>query len=427
LPTKARPSSSAWRAFSLAAICWAATAASSIAWPAAPTEKRVALKEQQGEVRERIEAIRRDLAKSEESRADATDRLRETELAISDANRKLRQLVEQRSAAQAEVKELAGQAQRLAQQTELQQTQLSRLLYRHFTRGESDALHMLLAGRDPNQAALDHYYLKQLSLAQADLIEDLRDKARSKKRLTEAARDKGNELAVIEQKHQQTRGALLEQQKQRQALLASTAEKIRTQRREIGSLQKDEKRLAHLLEGLARVIKRPPRETVKPAPMRPDNPPTSDRPAPTLQNERSPDPDQAGGTFAGMKGRLHLPVRGEIASRFGKPRPEGGTTWKGLFIRAAEGVDVKAIAAGQVVYADWLRGFGNLLVLDHGDGFLSVYGNNQSLLKETGQVVRPGDAIATVGNSGGNPESGLYFEIRHQGQAFDPLRWVALR
>jgi len=157
------------------------------------------------------------------------------------------------------------------------------------------------------------------------------------------------------------------------------------------------------------------------------------RPAPgkqppaTVRNERTPDPAQAGGAFAALRGKLALPVRGEIASRFGKPRPEGGTTWKGLFIRAAEGAEVRAVAAGEVVFADWLRGFGNLLVVDHGDDFLSVYGNNQSLLKETGQRVAPGEVVATVGNTGGSPESGLYFELRHQGQAFDPIRWVRLR
>jgi septal ring factor EnvC (AmiA/AmiB activator) len=420
LPTRARPSRGALFGVCLAlAGCGGACAA-----PAAtPAAQQAELTEQQGELRGRIDAMRRDLAKSEESRASATDQLRATESAISDANRRSRQLADRRSAVQAEIHDLAAQVLRLNEQTEAQQSQLSRLLYRHFTRGETDALHLLLSGGDPNQAALDYHFLKRLSQAKADLIADLRQKARTKKRLTDAARDKNDELAAIEQKQQQARSALLEQQKQRQALLATLADKIRAQRREIGSLQKDEKRLSHLLDSLARaVVSRPRREAAKPA-----QAPAAEPPPAALQNERSPDPDQAGGAFAGLKGRLHLPVRGTVASRFGKLRPEGGTTWKGLFIRAAEGTDVKAIAAGRVVYADWLRGFGNLLVIDHGDGFLSVYGNNQSLLKETGQTVRPGEAIATVGNSGGNPESGLYFELRHQGQAFDPLRWVSLR
>lgn len=371
-------------------------------------------------MRGRIESLRRDLAKSEESRAYAVDQLRETESAISDANRGLRRLAEQRGAIQADIRELDAQSRRLAEQTAAQQAQLSRLLYRHYTRGgDADALQLLVAGRDPNQAALDYQFLKRLSQAKADLITDLREKAREKKRLTEAARDKNVELAAVEQRQEEARVHLLDQQRQRQVLLAHTADKIKAQRREIGALEKDEKRLAKLIENLTRIVRRPSR----PAPAARAN-----EPAPAaIRNERVPDPAQAGGAFAALRGHLHLPVRGEIAGRFGRPRPEGGTTWKGLFIRAAEGSEVRAVAAGQVVYADWLRGFGNLLVVDHGDAFLSVYGNNQSLLKEAGQTVKPGEVIATVGSSGGNQESGLYFELRHQGQAFDPLRWVGLR
>jgi murein hydrolase activator len=97
---------------------------------------------------------------------------------------------------------------------------------------------------------------------------------------------------------------------------------------------------------------------------------------------------------------------------------------KGVFIRAPEGQPVRAIAGGQVVYAEWMRGFGNLLILDHGEAYLSIYANNESLLKQVGDVVAGGEAVATTGASGGNEETGLYFEMRHLGRAFDPLRWV---
>jgi septal ring factor EnvC (AmiA/AmiB activator) len=409
LPIRARPSKGALGAL-LAFACAAALAAS-------PAARKAELKEQQGEVRERIENLRRDLARTEESRADVADQLRETESAISDANRNLHRLGEKRSAVQGDIRALESQSRRLAEQTALQQQHLSRLLYRHYTDGsrvEMDALNLLLSGRDPNQTALDYQYLKALSQAKADLIDDLRAKEREKKRLAGAAREKNAELEAIEEKQRHARGRLLDQQKQRQVLLARTAEKIRMQRKEIGALQRDEKRLTDLIAKLARAAKQPPKSAQK-------------KPSAAVRNERTPDPAQAGGAFAALRGKLALPVRGEIASRFGKPRPEGGTTWKGLFIRAAEGAEVKAVAAGEVVFADWLRGFGNLLVVDHGDGFLSVYGNNQSLLKESGQRVAPGEVVATVGNTGGNPESGLYFELRHQGQAFDPIRWVRLR
>jgi len=411
LPTKARRNSGAVVGVLLAVICGTTLAASQ-------ATRKAELKEQQGEVRERIETLRRDLAKSEESRADVADQLRETESAISDANRGLHQLGEKRGAVQGEIRALESQSRRLAEQTAVQQDHLSRLLYRHYTHGsrvEMDAFSLLMSGHDPNQAALDYQYLKSLSQAKVDLIADLRSKEKEKKRLAGAARDKNAELEAIGEKQRQARARLVDQQKQRQVLLARTAEKIKAQRKEIGTLQRDEKRLGDLIAKLARAAKRPAR----PAPGK--------KPPATVRNERTPDPAQAGGAFAALRGKLALPVRGEIASRFGKPRPEGGTTWKGLFIRAAEGAEVRAVAGGEVVFADWLRGFGNLLVVDHGDDFLSVYGNNQALLKETGQRVAPGEIVATVGNTGGNPESGLYFELRHQGQAFDPIRWVRLR
>jgi septal ring factor EnvC (AmiA/AmiB activator) len=112
-------------------------------------------------------------------------------------------------------------------------------------------------------------------------------------------------------------------------------------------------------------------------------------------------------------------------NRYGSPREEGGTTWRGLFIRSGTGEVVRAVADGRVVYADWLRGFGNLLILDHGAGYMSLYGYNEGLLKQVGEAVRGGDPVAQVGASGGAEESGLYFELRQDGRPFDPLRWVA--
>jgi septal ring factor EnvC (AmiA/AmiB activator) len=149
--------------------------------------------------------------------------------------------------------------------------------------------------------------------------------------------------------------------------------------------------------------------------------------ATTASGVKNHDPGNVGGAFAALRGQLRLPVKGTIAGRFGSPRAEGGASWKGIFIRAAEGAEVKAVAGGAVVFSDWLRGFGNLLIIDHGDDFLSVYGNNESLLATVGASVKGGESVATVGNSGGNPDSGLYFELRHRGQPFDPLKWASNR
>jgi septal ring factor EnvC (AmiA/AmiB activator) len=124
-------------------------------------------------------------------------------------------------------------------------------------------------------------------------------------------------------------------------------------------------------------------------------------------------------------------VNGEIVARFGSPRrTEAGVdapAWKGLLIRAPQGTEVRAAAGGQVVFSDWLRGFGNLLIIDHGDGLLSVYGNNATLARSVGDRVSRADVIAEVGNTGGMTQPGLYFEVRYRGRAVDPLQWIAAR
>ena len=133
---------------------------------------------------------------------------------------------------------------------------------------------------------------------------------------------------------------------------------------------------------------------------------------------------QAGETqFGSLRGKLQMPIKGELFASFGARRADG-PSWKGLFIKAPEGAEVRAAAAGEVLFADWMRGFGNLLIVDHGGQYMTIYGNNQSVLKRPGDKVKAGDIIAAAGNSGGNEHSGLYFELRYQGRALDPLAWI---
>lgn len=384
----------------------------SATWAVPPDNKSADLKA----LHERIDSVRRDLARNTESRANVSDQLRETESAISTANRRLRQLNAQRGSVHAELDQLEQLSRRVSGQIESQQQHLSHLLYRQTMSGESDALKLLLSGEDPNQIARDRYFLLLLSRAKAQLLGDLGDALAEQQRLADSARAKNNELAEIGSKQEESRAALLARQQQRQALLAQISDKIRVQRQEIGTLKANAARLSKLIDGLTRIARQSSRKRT-----------SIGTGTSAVSNQQTPQPSAFQGAFASLRGKLRLPVRGEISSRFGSSRAEGGANGKGLFIRAAEGTEVKAIAAGRVVFADWLRGFGNLLILDHGDGYMSIYGNNQSLLRETGEEVKAGDTVAAVGNSGGNPESGLYFELRQQGQAFDPLKWASLR
>ena len=373
-------------------------------------------KEELQDLKGRIEALRRDMAAAEQNRAHATDQLREAESAISAVNRRLYELSTESAALRSELAELDAQGQRLDRQGEQKRGQLAHLLNRQFVGGDSDALQLLLAGEDPNQAARDRYFLGLLSRAKADLIQRLRAASEEKKQLAATVRVRQGQLAEVERKQQEQRAQLVERRAQRQAQLASIAGQLKAQRREIDGLRRDEQRLSRLIDGLLRIAAA--RKPKGKAPSRVE----ATRPTTKLKDN---DPGKVGGAFAALRGKLRLPVAGPVAGRFGSPRPEGGAVWKGVFIRATEGAEVRAVAEGTVVYSDWLRGFGNLLVIDHGDDFHSVYGNNESLLASLGGAVRAGQAVATVGNSGGNPESGLYFELRHRGLAFDPLKWAA--
>lgn len=354
----------------------------------------------------RIEALKKNLAGAEENRSEASDGLRASEQGVSEANRVLHNIGMQQRSVQSDLLRVGEQTKALEASIAAQQGRLGRLLAMRYASGQQDYLKLLLSGRDPNQTARDLHYYSYISRAQADFIRALRNNLAGLAQLGRDARDKSAELAELVAKQLEGRKELEVQRAERKKVLARLASQIRAQHREIKSLQRDEARLSRLVEELAKAIV--PRATGK-------------------RNEKLPEAGRAEGAFAALKGKLRLPTRGELINRFGTPRRDSGLSWKGLFIRGANGQEVRAVAGGRVVFAEWMRGFGNLLIIDHGQSYLTIYGNNEALLKQMGDGVNAGDAVATVGNSGGNQDSGLYFEIRHQGKAFDPLHWVTLK
>ncbi|MGB4468106.1 MAG: peptidoglycan DD-metalloendopeptidase family protein [Azovibrio sp.] len=374
-------------------------------------------KEDLKELRGRIESLRKELSASEESRADAADQLKQIEREISQGERKLLNLKRDQTRLQNTLADMARQSRELESTLAQQQGQLEKLLYRQYLQGSPDALQLLLNGDDPNQLARDLYYLSTIAHSRTELLSDVRSTLKKQKTLAAEARSRAAELAEVEAAQKTQQAELLQQRAERQTILNQIASKVKAQKKEIGNLQRDEKRLSNLVDRLTRLLAERAR---RPAP-----PP---RPAPggKAPPENRHLPTASRGDFARLQGQLRLPARGQVVGRFGAPR-EGGSTWKGLFIRAGEGSEVKAVANGQVVYAEWMRGFGNLMIIDHGDGYLTVYGNNDSLLKQVGDRVQGGETVSTVGNSGGNQNSGLYFELRHQGKALDPMKWVSLK
>lgn len=373
--------------------------------PQASASEQAAKQRDLADLRARIKRLTAELDRKMASRREARDALRDSERAISDANRALATLEEERKSLERDARSLEVRERSLKKDLGAQQDALGRVLRARQEGGAPDALRLVLSGEDPAEVARKLYYLAHVSRAVAAMVESFRAGLAALAQVRAETRQKAERLAQVEQAQRADRKRIVAERAERRRVLARIASEIRHDRKEIGVLRADEARLSRLVEEIGRVLAaRPPRGYAR--------------------IERVPELGSASGAFGDLRGKLRLPVRGELIGRFGAPRGTGGTNLKGVFIRAPEGQPVRAIAAGQVVFADWMRGFGNLLIIDHGDGYLSVYANNESLLRQVGDVVAPGESVATVGATGGNQQSGLYFELRHLGKPFDPLTWV---
>ena len=356
--------------------------------PAAPPKE-----EDLKALRARIEKLQEEVRRSESSKKEARDALRDSERAISNASRALARNAAEARQVRAEAARIAERRKSTAAQIAQREASLERMLVAWSASGAPDALRVMLSGDDPAEIGRRLHYLAAISRAAAALVAEQRQALAELERLANEAKLHAEQLQAIERASRAERDKVLAERRARQRVLASVGADIRKNRREIDALKADEARLARLVEALAR--------------------------AAAAGSATEP--------FSALRGKLRLPVRGELTARFGAPRGAAGMVAKGVFIRTPGGQPVRAIARGQVVYADWMRGFGNLLIVDHGESYLSIYANNETLLKEPGDPVAPGEPIATTGSSGGNEETGLYFEMRHLGRAFDPLSWVKLK
>jgi septal ring factor EnvC (AmiA/AmiB activator) len=439
-------------------------------------------------IQQKLSALKKDITRTESEKEDAADELSASEEAISNANRALRDLADEQADTNAKLAGLANEQARLNQTIAAQKQQLSRLLREQYVAGNEDRIKLLLSGDNPNRINRDLQMMAYVSQAQAKLLTSLRGnlaKVEANHTETQDAKDELEEIAG-EQREQKT--LLEQEKAKRAGLLANLSSKLVSQRKEATNLEKDEQRMSGLVDRLARLIReqeiaaaaerrrqqalaaarakaaalaaaqaaaeakeralaharavqaereRAAREAartgklVKPKPVPvPEEPRVAVAPVPETKPEapqRTADTalatDLPSGAFESLRGRLPAPIAGKIEARFGAKRGDG-PTWRGMFIRAPEGTDVHAVAAGRIVFANWMRGYGNLIIINHGGEYLSIYGNNQALLKQAGDAVKPGDTIASAGNTGGNEQSGLYFELRHLGKAFDPAGWV---
>jgi septal ring factor EnvC (AmiA/AmiB activator) len=411
--------------------------------------RRSAVERQRADLRARIQTLQKELDAREAVRKEAADALKASEVAISQTTRRLNELSTQLKKARTELEALKIQIQRQQGILVQRREELSDQLRRQYASGLSPWA-ALLSGDDPQELSRNLSYLDYISQARAKTVAELKIEIERLAQLESRLDVRQKEVAQLVEETTQQRSVLELQQKERSTVLARIEGQIQAQRSEAVRLGQDDQRLSGLIDRLggqiqeakkaeearraeqAKLAEQAKREArAKQAELarraEEEQIERARRVAQEQERKESARASEAAATpqsGEGLKKGLRWPLRGTVMARFGTDRPEGGI-WRGVLIKTPDGTPVHAVGGGTVVYSNWLRGFGNLLIVDHGEQYLSVYAYNQSLLKQVGDSVRAGDPLALAGSTGGQVDSALYFEIRHRGAAVDPLAFLS--
>lgn len=348
--------------------------------------------EQLEQLRGRIQRLQTELNETEGRRDAVRDEVRALEQRIHESLRARRALDGRLKGYRQRLQQLRVRAADERRELGRQVHALERQLRAAHAMGRAEPLKLLLNQDDPARVARVLTYYRLLGQTRAERVTAMRASLARSRELEQQLQAQTRALESARAERARQHETFETARARRAGLLARLNLEVRGRSEEIGRLRADEKRLERLVEELKTAL-------------------------PALA------PPAAGERFANLKGRLPLPVNGRLIARYGDDKGVGSLKWRGTLLTAREGQEVRAVHRGRVAYADWLRGFGLLLILEHGDGYMTLYGHNQSLYREVGEWVDAGQAIAAVGNTGDAPQAGVYFEIRHDGEPVDPLRW----
>lgn len=399
------------------------------------------------ELRNRIEVLQKKLSEQEESRVEAADSLKESEKAISEVNRRLHNLNTQQQSVQAQIAEIEGRVNQLQKKIAEEKQNIEKVIQTRYEASGKDTLKMILSGQNPAEVSRQLQYYSYISKARSQMISQVKNDLDALDELKATSKKKAEEVKGLQSEELEGKKQLENEQNKRKQTLTQLSTQISSQRREINRLKQNEQQLTHIVEEINRMLEKKRAEAAKKraenakrraelAKKKQERKKSVDKKTQPAEKTSEPEVEESsieeiaddslsGKAFASLKGKLKLPIKGELVNRFGSPRESGGLSWKGIFIRTESGQAVRSVADGRVVFADWLRGFGNLLIVDHGGGYMSLYGYNESLLKAVGDAIKSGESIAQAGNTGGNATSGLYFELRYQSKPLDPMSWIA--
>lgn len=353
-------------------------------------------KQELQQLRQKIKLLQKNLTQQQGEKSQLQKEIKKSEQIIADNARQYFHTQTQSKKLNKQLSRLNKAVLQQNKQLSIQQLLLSEQIEASYAIGRQEYLKLLLNQEDMSAISRVMIYYKYFNEARQKQIEIVNELLRS-------LEDDKYQIALISQtirdkqlQLQREKQVLDEQQQQRNKLVAQLKTDIHYKSKELANLQENKKNLTALLKKLT--------QTMQEASAMPTN-----------------IPDKL--AFKKQKGKLTWPAKGKVKNLYGHWRSVGKVKWQGIIISAKEGTAVHAISRGRVAYSDWLRGYGLISIIDHGKGYMSLYGHNQTLLKEVGDWVDSNEVIATVGSSGGLKKSGLYFEVRHNSKAANPTKW----
>lgn len=351
-----------------------------------PEQNELKLKQ----LRKDIDGLRQDLDKANKNKNDIQQQLRYTEKSISKLNSLTQSLSDKINRQKSKIKKLEKDKAQLLNDVANNKSALSAQIRTNYIMGQQAYIKLLLNQQKPQALARTLAYYDYYHKARVNKIETLNAKVEQINALSTRISETTSSLEKNQAEKLREIKSLHLHRKQRTQLVAKLNRDIDKKGLKLNRLIEDEQQLKELVKQIQQ-----------------------DFAFDTVDNK----------PFAELKGQLLWPAKGKLVARFGSRRKIGSLKWHGVMISTQSGSQVRAISRGRVAYADWLRGFGLLMILDHGNGYMSLYGHNDTLFKEPGNWVEANEVITAVGASGGNQQSGLYFEIRHNGKPVNPTKW----
>lgn len=346
-------------------------------------------------VREKISELKKSMDRRAADRDRITGELQKAEVQISEKRVRLKEIERQKQFSERKKAEFEARLNERQAELDEETRQLSAQVKAAYSSGNQERIKLMLNQLDPATAGRMMVYYRYLSEYRGENVARVRRYLEELGELHGRAADEENRLAGLARARYAELVELNSEQEKRQGLLAALNSRIEQEGNEVERLAAQEIDLARLITELTSILS--------------DYPITSEEP------------------FSRLKGRLTWPVAGRLMHDFGQPRARGRLKWNGVVLAAPRGREVRAVYHGRVIFADWLAGMGLLVIVDHGEGFMTLYGYNETILKSSGEWVAPGDVIATVGDSGGQQQASLYFEIRQGTRPINPRLWVTRR